>query len=144
MISVLVVDDHSMVRAGLQQLLASATDIEVVGLAVNGAEAVELAGHMHPDVVLMDLQMPVLSATCSRTHLRTRSLLASGLLPGVSLRCILAPPASCSRHEQRHRREGTSSSPHERPRCSDSSARGYRTSRLPGAWESPSGPSRHT
>ncbi len=60
MISVMVVDDHSMVRAGLQQLLSSAGDIEVVGSAANGAEAVELAAQVRPDVVLMDLQMPVM------------------------------------------------------------------------------------
>ena len=70
MISVLVVDDHSMVRAGLQQLLASTSDIDVVGLAVNGAEAVELAGHLGPDVVLMDLQMPVMDGVAATAALR--------------------------------------------------------------------------
>ncbi len=70
MISVLVVDDHSMVRAGLKQLLASTSDIEVVGLAVNGAEAVELAGHVGPDVILMDLQMPVMDGVAATAALR--------------------------------------------------------------------------
>lgn len=60
MIRVLLVDDHSMVRAGMQQLLASASDIEVVGAAANGAEAVDLVDQLGPDVVLMDLQMPVM------------------------------------------------------------------------------------
>jgi len=59
-IRVVIVDDHSMVRGGLQQLLASTADIEVVGSAANGQEAVELAGRLRPDVVLMDLQMPVM------------------------------------------------------------------------------------
>jgi len=58
MIRVLVADDHPFLRAGLEQLLASALDIEVVGSASDGAEAVALASGCHPDVVLMDLEMP--------------------------------------------------------------------------------------
>lgn len=58
MIRVVVADDHAVVRAGLQQLLAGAEDIEVVGVAADGGEAVELARRHRPDVVLMDLQMP--------------------------------------------------------------------------------------
>jgi DNA-binding NarL/FixJ family response regulator len=65
MISVLIVDDHAMVRAGLQQLLASDADIEVVGLAANGAEAAEMAQSLRPNVVLMDLQMPVLDGVAA-------------------------------------------------------------------------------
>lgn len=53
MIRVLIVDDHAMVRTGLQQLLSSASDIEVVGLAANGSEAIEAAGNTEPDVILM-------------------------------------------------------------------------------------------
>lgn len=70
MIRVLVVDDHAMVRAGLQQLLASTSDIEVAGLAANGAEAVELATEVRPDVVLMDLQMPVMDGVAATAALR--------------------------------------------------------------------------
>lgn len=58
MIKVLLVDDHKVVRAGLEQLLANEDGIEVVGAAANGAEAVALAGELEPDVVLMDLSMP--------------------------------------------------------------------------------------
>ena len=58
MIRVLLVDDHGLVRAGLERLLATADDVEVVGAAADGAEAIELARRLHPDVVLMDLSMP--------------------------------------------------------------------------------------
>jgi len=58
LIRVLLVDDHKLVRAGLQSLLAACEDIEVVGSAADGHEALELAGQHQPDVVLMDLSMP--------------------------------------------------------------------------------------
>ncbi|MGW7682216.1 response regulator [Kribbella sp. NPDC054772] len=60
MIRVLVVDDHDIVRTGLCQLLAATTDLVPVGSAANGAEGVTLAARLLPDVVLMDLSMPVL------------------------------------------------------------------------------------
>jgi DNA-binding NarL/FixJ family response regulator len=58
MIGVLVVDDHPVLRSGLAQLLEHAEGIELVGLAADGAEGIELALSTRPDVVLMDLQMP--------------------------------------------------------------------------------------
>ena len=58
MIRVVLADDHAMVRSGLQQLLAVDHDIEVVGVAREGAEAVALVDEHRPDVVRMDLQMP--------------------------------------------------------------------------------------
>jgi DNA-binding NarL/FixJ family response regulator len=57
-IRVLVADDHPAFRAGLQLMLADAPDLEVVGLAENGDQAVELAEPLRPDVVVMDLRMP--------------------------------------------------------------------------------------
>jgi DNA-binding NarL/FixJ family response regulator len=57
-IKVLLVDDHAIVRQGLRTFLELQDDIEVVGEAENGAEAVELAQQREPDVVLMDLVMP--------------------------------------------------------------------------------------
>ena len=58
MIRVLVVDDHSVVRSGLEQLIATTDDLELVGSASDGREAVDLATSVAPDVVLMDLSMP--------------------------------------------------------------------------------------
>ena len=57
-IRVLVVDDHPVVRRGIEDLLASATDIEVVGSTGSGAEAARLAETLDPHVVLMDIEMP--------------------------------------------------------------------------------------
>ena len=59
-IRTLVVDDQSMVRAGLRMLLAHEPDIDVVAEAANGVEAVAQAARFHPDVVLMDIRMPEL------------------------------------------------------------------------------------
>lgn len=58
MIRTLLVDDQQLVRDGLRMLCESTSDIEVVGEAAGGAEAVRLAGNTVPDVVLMDLRMP--------------------------------------------------------------------------------------
>jgi DNA-binding NarL/FixJ family response regulator len=60
MIRLLLAEDHPVVRAGLERLLANEDDIELVGSAGNGEEAVELADRIRPDVVLMDLSMPVM------------------------------------------------------------------------------------
>jgi DNA-binding NarL/FixJ family response regulator len=56
----MVVDDHAVVRSGLEQLLATAPDIELVASAADGQEAVDRVADDRPDVVLMDLAMPVL------------------------------------------------------------------------------------
>ncbi len=58
MIRVAIADDHVLVRAGLEQLLDNAPDIELVGSAASGAAAIEVALAVRPDVVLMDLSMP--------------------------------------------------------------------------------------
>lgn len=59
-IRLLIADDHTIVRNGLQGMLVSQIDFEIVGEAENGAEAVRLAAELAPNVVLMDLRMPVL------------------------------------------------------------------------------------
>ena len=57
-IRVLVVDDHPVVRRGIKSLLAEENDLELVGEAVNGKDAIEQVANLHPDVILMDLVMP--------------------------------------------------------------------------------------
>jgi DNA-binding NarL/FixJ family response regulator len=61
MIRVLIADDQAIARQGLQVILSVEADIEVVGLAKDGQEAVELAEKLQPDLVLMDLKMPKLN-----------------------------------------------------------------------------------
>lgn len=71
-IRVLIVDDHALVRQGLMMFLGSCSDIEVVGQATNGQEAVEQCAALKPDVVLMDLMMPELDGIAA-----TRAILHS-------------------------------------------------------------------
>jgi DNA-binding NarL/FixJ family response regulator len=58
---VLVADDHPLFRDGLRALLSAAADVELVGEATTGREAIDLAAELQPDVVLMDIQMPDIS-----------------------------------------------------------------------------------
>ena len=60
MIKVLIADDHHVVRRGLLFFLKTQKDIQVIGEAKNGKEAIELTGKLQPDIVLMDLMMPVM------------------------------------------------------------------------------------
>jgi NarL family two-component system response regulator LiaR len=59
-IRVLVVDDHTIVRDGICALLALTGDIEVIGEATNGSEALKMVKEFHPDVVVMDIAMPIM------------------------------------------------------------------------------------
>ncbi|MBO0609997.1 response regulator [Myceligenerans salitolerans] len=70
MIRVLVADDHPVVRSGLVGMLGVEPDLEVVGEADDGAEAVALSRELAPDVVLMDLRMPVLDGVGATTRIR--------------------------------------------------------------------------
>ncbi|HEX5166155.1 MAG TPA: response regulator transcription factor [Thermomicrobiales bacterium] len=69
-IRILIADDHSVVRQGLKMFLALDPELEVIGEAENGAEAVRLAGELQPDVVLMDLLMPVMDGITAIENIR--------------------------------------------------------------------------
>jgi DNA-binding NarL/FixJ family response regulator len=71
MIQVLIADDHGVIRDGLGRLIDGIADIDLVGAAANGQEAVKLAHEMKPDVVLMDLQMPLLDGIEATRLIRT-------------------------------------------------------------------------
>ena len=74
MTRLVIADDQGMVRAGFRSLLEAERDLEVVGEAANGEEAVQLVKRLRPDVVLMDIRMPVLDGLAA-----TRQLVASGV-----------------------------------------------------------------
>jgi len=69
-IRVLIADDHSVVREGLRRFLGRDPELTVVGEAADGAEAVELARQLRPDVVLMDLLMPVMDGIAATSAIR--------------------------------------------------------------------------
>jgi len=69
-IRVLIVDDHTLVRDGIRSLLGLVADIEVVGEATNGREALQQIKQLMPDVVLMDLAMPLMSGLDTTRRIR--------------------------------------------------------------------------
>ena len=75
-IHILIADDHPVVRDGLRAMLSTQPDFEVVGEAVNGAEALQLAERLQPDVILLDLEMPDLDGVKVLTQLRAIELQA--------------------------------------------------------------------
>ena len=79
-ITVLIADDHPGVRQGLRVLLSLEDDIEVVGEVGDGAEAVELAAALGPDVILLDLKLPALDGLGVLANLRDRGLPARTLV----------------------------------------------------------------
>jgi two-component system, NarL family, response regulator LiaR len=71
-IKVMLVDDHAVVRSGLGAVLMTYDDMELVGEAGNGEEAVQLCEKLQPDVVLMDLLMPVMDGVAATAAIRKR------------------------------------------------------------------------
>ena len=72
MIRIVVVDDDALVRTGLDLILGAAPDFEVVGQACDGAEALEVVERLRPDVVLMDIRMPVMDGVAATAALVAR------------------------------------------------------------------------
>ncbi len=89
-IRVLITDDHGVVRQGLRMFLSLDPDIQVVGEAANGQEAVAMARELQPDVVLMDLLMPVMDGLQATRAIRTEMpeveiLALTSVLEGASI-----------------------------------------------------------
>lgn len=70
-IRLLITDDHPVVRAGLEGMLSRQPDMEVVGEAGDGAEAVRLADRLEPDLVLMDLRMPLMDGVAATEEIKS-------------------------------------------------------------------------
>lgn len=79
-IRVLLADDHAVLRAGLRALLNAEPDIEVVGEAADGAQAVERAGELSPDVIVMDVQMPRMGGLDATRALRQAGISSKVLI----------------------------------------------------------------
>ncbi len=69
-IRIVIADDHAVVRQGLKMFLLDDPDFDVIGEAQNGTEALKLAHDLHPDVILMDLLMPVMDGITAIGHVR--------------------------------------------------------------------------
>jgi len=80
LIRVILADDHSVVRAGLRAVLSAAKDIEVIGEARTGVEAVAMAERFKPDVVIMDLGMPEMDGTSATKEIVRKGLAARVLV----------------------------------------------------------------
>lgn len=94
-IRILIAEDHAMLADALQMLLSSQPDMHCVGVAPSGHEAVELAAHLHPDILLLDLGMPGLDGLGVMRELQaaksaTRTLVVTARMDSGSVRAALA------------------------------------------------------
>ncbi len=81
MVRIVLADDHPIVREGLRTVLETQADFQVVAEAVNGEEAVGLVAALHPDILLLDLEMPLLDGVEAIRRIRTTS--AGAVLPRI-------------------------------------------------------------
>jgi len=93
-IRVVLVEDNRVFREGLELVLGLRSDIEIVGAAEDGAEGVELARELHPDVVLMDYRLPGIDGAAA-----TRAVIASS---GAAVVCLTAEATADERDEVVH------------------------------------------
>ena len=70
---ILIVDDHEAVREGVRAILTRRNDIEVCGEAVNGQEAIEKSIELRPDLIILDINMPILDGIKAAKEIKTRS-----------------------------------------------------------------------
>lgn len=88
MIKILIVDDSDAVRDGLRSILSAHTNIEIVGEAVNGPDAIARTSDLHPDIILMDDQMPGMDGVEAALHIKERFPGIKVLLLAVHKNCI--------------------------------------------------------
>jgi DNA-binding NarL/FixJ family response regulator len=69
-VRVLIVDDHELTRLGLSLALRKQPDVELVAMAKNGQEAIAMVKQHHPDVIILDLQMPLMDGLSASTHIK--------------------------------------------------------------------------
>ena len=90
-IRVVIADDHSVVREGLRMFLGRDPELEVVGEAADGKEAVERSRQLRPDIVLMDLLMPVMDGIAATLIIRNELPDDLAAVAGASLRAPVTP-----------------------------------------------------
>ncbi len=92
-IRILIADDHALVREGVRAILANQSDMEIVAMAENGAEAVELARSVNPDVVVMDISMPKMDGIHATEQIKKEGNLANVIILSMHVNAALIQQA---------------------------------------------------